>query len=271
MIPRLPNNHDVITRALRQYNAKAEPNYPQYLCFFLRIHLKQSKYYDRLTDDLLVTKTLQVLSGDYDPLEPIDFFLYPQGGHSSRHLAVDVLTTDFYRIQKYYPDDKRSMTTLRDTDERGMVLLLHDKETDTYTQVNANPFETLWVEKSVALYLLDYLNENAFVTKLDLKHQSNILFLLECGIILKNFDKRAKAIKIDPNYVPKPYIPPEPQPPKPLPESTVEYVDDLDEPNDDLDDSDSPIEVVTDELLELLDAAEAFEGLEDFDELNPEL
>lgn len=264
MTPRLLNNHDFITLALSQYNARAETNYPQYLCFYLKLHLKKSKHFDRLTDDLLVSKTLQVLSGDYDPEEPVDFFLYPQGEayeYPPNYTLADVLTTDFYYIFNHRREGRRE------------TLILHDKATDTYTQVRTEPHEVVLLDKDRAQSILDYESDMVYVQLLELT-RNHTQFLLECGIILKNFDKKAKAIKIDPKYEPVPYTPPETHP---LPESTVEYVDDLDDPDDDLDDLDPPADIVTDELIKELDAAVALEDIEfsgldlEFSELDLEL
>ena len=264
MTPRLLSNHDFITQVLRYYQTRIEPNYPQYLCYSLKQHLSQSKHADRLTDEILVSKTMQVLSGDYDPEEPVDFFLYPQGEayeYPPNHTVADILTTDFYYIHYYRREGRRE------------TLIHHDKATDTYTQVRTKPHEVILLDKCTAQSILDYEDDVTHAQLLDLT-QNHILFLLECGIILKNFDKRAKAIKIDPNYEPKPYIPPEPQPPKPLPESTVDYVDDLDEPDDDIDDLDPPVDIVTEELMKELSAtgqvddAPVYIALEEYGELD---
>lgn len=231
----MKTNLELMIEALQSYNPKRETNFTQYIYEGLKYYLKKSKHLEHLTDELLLSQTLKVLSGDYDPNAPIDLFLHPVD-----HIAIDILTCDFY-AQYGFIDRRRG-------------LIIHDKTTDTYTQLLTNPFTTYPITNKSALSMINSEGYPNSAVPLNIRRPDEAHFIASCGVVLKNFDKLTPKIKIDPNYqtqlIPAPTVPLEPRPkPAPLPPSSTVITDEpLPTINENID-FDGIEHTITDELL----------------------
>lgn len=186
--------------AMRNY---PKETLPQLICVRLQNYLRQSKYFNRLTDDALQTKTQNLLSGQYNPDEPIDVFLYPPHDpytYRSPYTTVDVLKTALYLVS----DPVQSLF-------RNFVI--HDLVDGTYTVVTADgvvyrPTELSFLDydepisiKTDSDSFKDYLNNASNSIPIDLTDTQHLATAVYYKIVLLNLDKIHDA-PIDPSYTP---------------------------------------------------------------------
>ena len=189
--PPLITNYEFLTRIYKDLQKQSTKPLSQHICDGLRHYLQQSKHYSRLTDVMLQTKTISLLSGNYDPDEPIDVFLYPPHDpyvYISPYTVVDALTTNLYIISD-------PVQTLYRT------LIIHDLPTDVYTAIKDDgtiytPTELSFLDcgepitvKVDPSYIKDYLNNSGNSLRIDLTDANHLEMISRYKIVLLNLDK----------------------------------------------------------------------------------
>ena len=189
--PPLITNFEFLRRMYRDIQNHPTKTLPQHICDGLRHYLQQSKHYSRLTDVMLQTKTASLLSGQYDPDEPIDVFLYPPHdpyAYISPYTTIDALKTDLYIISD-------PVQTLYRT------LIIHDLPTDVYTAIKDDgtiytPTELSFLDcgepitvKVDPAYIKDYLNCAGNSLRIDLTDANHLDIISMYNVILLNLDK----------------------------------------------------------------------------------
>lgn len=189
--PPLITNYEFLTRIYKDLQKQSTNSLPQHICDGLRHYLQQSKHYNRLTDVMLQTKTISLLSGNYDPDEPIDVFLYPPHdpyAFISPYTVVDALTTNLYIISD-------PIQTLYRT------LVIHDLPTDVYTAIKDDgeiytPTQLSFLDcgepiavKADPSYIKDYLNSAGNSLRIDLTDANHLEMISRYKIVLLNLDK----------------------------------------------------------------------------------
>ncbi len=189
--PPLITNYEFLTRIYKDLQKQSTNSLPQHICDGLRHYLQQSKHYTRLTDVMLQTKTISLLSGNYDPDEPIDVFLYPPHdpyAYISPYTVVDALTTNLYIISD-------PIQTLYRT------LVIHDLPTDVYTAIKDDgtiytPTQLSFLDcgepiavKADPSYIKDYLNNSGNSLRIDLTDANHLEMISRYKIVLLNLDK----------------------------------------------------------------------------------
>lgn len=189
--PPLITNYEFLTRIYKDLQKQSTNSLPQHICDGLSHYLQQSKYYTRLTDVMLQTKTISLLSGNYDPDEPIDVFLYPPHdpyAFISPYTVVDALTTNLYIIS----DPIQTMYR---------TLVIHDLPTDVYTAIKDDgeiytPTQLSFLDcgepitvKADPSYIKDYLNSAGNSLRIDLTDANHLEMISRYKIVLLNLDK----------------------------------------------------------------------------------
>jgi hypothetical protein len=189
--PPLITNYEFLTRIYKDLQKQSTKPLSQHICDGLRHYLQQSKYYTRLTDVMLQTKTISLLSGNYDPDEPIDVFLYPPHdpyAYISPYTTIDALTTNLYIVSD-------PIQTLYRT------LIIHDLPTDVYTAITDDgtiytPTELSFLDcgepitvKVDPAYIKDYLNSAGNSLRIDLTDVNHLELISRYNVILLNLDK----------------------------------------------------------------------------------
>lgn len=201
--PPLINNYDLLYRVYRGLQDYPQETLPNHIYGSLRHYLKQSKYFNRLTDDSLQFKTQNLLSGNYDPDEPIDVFLYPPHdpyAHISPYTTVDALKTALYLVS----DPIQSLFR---------KLVIHDLATDIFTAITDDG--TVYIPKELSFLdygepiniktdsdnFKDYLNNANTSLPIDLTDAKHLALISKYNIVLLNLDKLHDA-PIDTSYKP---------------------------------------------------------------------
>jgi len=140
---------------------------------------------------MLQTKTASLLSGQYDPDEPIDVFLYPPHdpyAYRSPYTTIDALKTDLYIISD-------PVQTLYRT------LIIHDLPTDVYTAIKDDgtiytPTELSFLDcgepidvKVNSPDIKNYLNNSRNSLSIDLTDANHLDIISMYNVILLNLDK----------------------------------------------------------------------------------
>jgi len=237
--PPLITNFEFLRRMYRDIQNHPTKTLPQHICDGLRHYLQQSKHYSRLTDVMLQVKTQKLLSGNYDPDEPLDVFLYPPHdpyAYISPYTTIDALKTDLYIISD-------PIQTLYRT------LVIHDLPTDVYTAIKDDgeiytPTQLSFLDcgepitvKADPSYIKDYLNNSGNSLRIDLTDANHLEMISRYKIVLLNLDK-LHDLNIDTS----------PKPPvlSAFPDQDDAQVDPYDTLTTAYDDVDNP---VTDEVL----------------------
>lgn len=189
--PPLITNYEFLTRIYKDLQKQSTKPLPQHICDGLRHYLQQSKHFSRLTDVMLQTKTISLLSGNYAPDEPIDVFLYPPHdpyAFISPYTVVDALTQNFYILSD-------PIQTLYRT------LVIHDLPTDVYTAIKDDgeiytPTQLSFLDcgepiavKADPSYIKDYLNNSGNSLRVDLTDANHLEMISRYKIVLLNLDK----------------------------------------------------------------------------------
>ncbi len=189
--PPLITNYEFLTRIYKDLQKQSSKSLSQHVYDGLRHYLQQSKHYSRLTDVMLQTKTISLLSGQFDPDEPIDVFLYPPHdpyAYRSPYTVVDALTTDLFIISD-------PIQTLYRT------LVIHDLPTDVYTAIKDDgtiytPTQLSFLDcgepitvKADPSYIKDYLNNSGNSLRIDLTDANHLEMISRYKIVLLNLDK----------------------------------------------------------------------------------
>lgn len=189
--PPLITNYEFLTRIYKDLQKQSTKPLSQHICDGLRHYLQQSKHYSRLTDVMLQTKTISLLSGNYDPDEPIDVFLYPPHdpyAYISPYTVVDALTTNLYIVSD-------PIQTLYRT------LIIHDLPTDVYTAITDDgtiytPTELSFLDcgepidvKVNSPDIKNYLNNGGNSLRIDLTDAKHLERISRYNVILLNLDK----------------------------------------------------------------------------------
>lgn len=242
----LIDNHAFLINIYRDLVEYPYKNLPQSVCDGLRHYLRQSKYFKRLTDDALQTKTQNLLSGNYAPDEPIDVFLYPPHdpyAYVNPYTPVDALKTAMYIITN--PKIRADLQ-----------LLIHDLASNIFTVItNGEPriytptHFILWLDGEpirVGIeheHFMSYLNDCSNSFKINMTDAKHLRIVSEFKIVLLNLDKIHNT-DFDPIY----------KPPEPsnytLPDDIPELTDD-----NDLSVDDEVANPITDDLLDELNNA----------------
>lgn len=201
--PPLINNYELLYRVYRGLQDYPQETLPQHICDCLRHYLRPSKHYKRLTDDSLQLKTQNLLSGNYNPSEPIDVFLYPPHdpyAHISPYTTVDALKTALYLVSDPIQSLFRN-------------LVIHDLTTDIFTAITDDgiiyrPMELSFLDygepmniKTDSDNFKDYLNNANNSLTVDLTDAKHLALLSRYKIVLLNLDKLHDA-PIDTSYKP---------------------------------------------------------------------
>ena len=189
--PPLLSNYEFLRRIYADLQKQPSKNLPQHIYDGLRHYLQQSKYFNRLTDVSLQTKMVTLLSGQYDPDEPIDVFLYPPHdpyAYRSPYTVVDALTTNLYIVSDPIQSIYRT-------------LVIHDLPTDVYTAITDDgtiytPTELSFLDcgepitvKVDPAYIKDYLNCAGNSLRIDLTDANHLELISRYKIVLLNLDK----------------------------------------------------------------------------------
>jgi len=144
-----------------------------------------------MTDVMLQVKTQNLLSGQYDPDEPIDVFLYPPHdpyAYISPYTTIDALKTDLYIISD-------PVQTLYRT------LIIHDLPTDVYTAITDDgviytPTELQFLDCGEPItvkvdpeYIKSYLNNSRNSLSIDLTDANHLELISRYNVIILNLDK----------------------------------------------------------------------------------
>lgn len=189
--PPLMSNYELLYRVYRGLQDYPQATLPQLICDCLRNYLRQSKYYNRLTDDSLQLKTQNLLSGQYNPDEPIDVFLYPPHDpytYRNPYTIIDALKTALYLVS----DPVQSLFR---------KLVIHDLATDIFTAITDDgtvyrPTELSFLDygepiniKTDSDSFRDCLNNANNSLPINLTDAEHLALISHYKIVLLNLDK----------------------------------------------------------------------------------